>query len=298
MKRIVAVLAAILTMVAGAACASSDPLQAGDGAADGAAIVVGSADFPESELLMEIYAEALRQAGLEVVTKPRLGSREITNVAVQDGSIAVIPEYSGNLLRSFDPDSTVTEAGAVYLALQQALPAGLEVLEQSRAEDSDVLVVTQQTSQSLGLISMDQLGPHCGQLTLGAAGEWSSRWRDQIAQLYGCTFREILSTDPSGPVTLQALRSGAAQIVNLFTTSPDIAANGWVELADPRDMYPAQRVVPLVRSGVLGPAGISALNEVSAALTTEQLTEFNRRILQERAVPADLAKEFVAAQHP
>ncbi|HEX2264536.1 MAG TPA: ABC transporter substrate-binding protein, partial [Pseudonocardiaceae bacterium] len=232
--------------------------------------------------------------GIQVQTRPRLGSREITNVAVRDGSITVMPEYSGNLLQSVDPNATATAADEVYAALQRSLPQGLEVLEQSAAEDSDVLVVTQQTAATLGLTSMDQLGPHCGQLTLGAAGEWPGRWKDKIAQIYGCTFREILSTDVAGPVTLEALRSGDAEIVNLNTTSPDIAAHGWVELADPKNMYPAQRILPLVRAGALNQAGVDALNEVSAALTTENLTELNQRMLQERAVPADLAKDFVS----
>jgi osmoprotectant transport system substrate-binding protein len=274
-----------------AACGSGNPL-AGGGSRG--AIVVGSADFAESELLMEIYAAALRKTGVEVQTRPRLGSREITNAAVQDGSITVMPEYSGNLLQSVDPNATATAADEVYAALQRSLPQGLEVLEQSAAEDSDVLVVTQQTAATLRLTSMDQLGPHCGQLTLGAAGEWPGRWKDKIAQIYGCTFREILSTDVAGPVTLEALRSGNAQIVNLNTTSPDIAANGWVELADPKNMYPAQRLLPLVRVGTLSQAGVDALNEVSAALTTEILTELNQRMLRERAVPADLAKDFVS----
>ncbi len=288
MTRIAALIMAAL--VAGTACGSGNPLDGGGG---GDTIVVGSADFPESVLLMEIYAAALREAGIEVQTRPRLGSREITNVAVQDGSITAIPEYSGNLLQSIDPNATATAADDVYAALQRSLPQGLEVLEQSAAEDSDVLVVTQQTAQDLGLTSMDQLGPRCGQLTLGAAGEWPGRWQDKIAQVYGCTFRQIVRTDPAGPVTLEALRSGQAQIVNLFTTSPDIAANQWVELADPKDMYPAQRILPLVRAGTLNQAGVDALNQVSAALTTENLTELNRRIVEERAVPADLAKDFV-----
>ena len=293
MRRIVALMVGAGLMTAGlTACGSGDPLTgSGDGSA--AQTVVGSANFAESELLMEIYAEALRQAGIEVDTRPRLGTREITNVAVADGSITVMPEYSGNLLQSFDPAATATAPDEVYEALQQALPDGLEVLEQSPAEDSDVLVVTQQTAQALGLSSMDQLGPVCGQLTLGAAGEWRARWQDKIAQVYGCTFREIVSNDAGGPVTLEALRGGQVQVVNLFTTSPDIAANGWVALADPRNMYPAQRILPLVRAGALSEAGVDALNDVSAKLTTEQLTELNRRVIEDRAVPAELAKEFV-----
>ncbi len=59
-------------------------------------------------------------------------------------------------------------------------------------------------------------------------------------------------------------------------------------------LYPAQRILPLVRAGVLNQAGVDALNAVSAALTTDKLTELNRRVIQERAVPADLAKEFVS----
>jgi osmoprotectant transport system substrate-binding protein len=291
MTRIVTLVMAVVLAAAVAACGSGNPLAGGG---NGNAIVVGSADFAESELLMEIYAAALRKAGIEVQTRPRLGSREITNVAVQDGSITVMPEYSGNLLQSVDPNATATAADEVYAALQRSLPQGLEVLEQSAAEDSDVLVVTQQTAATLGLTSMDQLGPHCGQLTLGAAGEWPGRWKDKIAQIYGCTFREIRSTDVAGPVTLEALRSGDVQVVNLNTTSPDIAAHGWIELADPKNMYPAQRILPLVRAGALSQAGVDALNEVSAVLTTEILTELNQRMLQERAVPADLAKDFVS----
>jgi osmoprotectant transport system substrate-binding protein len=291
MTRLVALVMAVLMAAAVTACGSGNPLAGGG---SGGAIVVGSADFAESELLMEIYAAALRKAGIEVQTRPRLGSREITNVAAQDGSITVMPEYSGNLLQSVDPNVTATAADEVYAALQRSLPQGLEVLEQSAAEDSDVLVVTQQTAATRGLTSMDQLGPHCGQLTLGAAGEWPGRWKDKIAQVYGCTFREVLSTDVAGPVTLEALRSGDAQVVNLNTTSPDIVAHGWVELADPKNMYPAQRIVPLVRAGALNQAGVDALNEVSATLTTEKLTELNRRMVQDRAVPADLAKDFVS----
>jgi osmoprotectant transport system substrate-binding protein len=277
--RIASLIMTILVSTAIVSCGSANPP---DGDESGSTVVIGSADFAESELLMEIYAAALRKAGIEVTTHPRLGSREITNPALADGSITVMPEYSGNLLHSFDPQATATVAADVYAALQQSLPKDLEVLDQSEAEDSDVLVVTPQTAAALQLTSMDQLGPRCPQFTLG-----------KIAQIYGCTFREIRSTDTAGPVTLEALRSGQLQVADLFTTSPDITTNQWVELADPKHMFPAQRILALVRAGVLNQASIDALNKVSATLTTAKLTELNRRITQERAVPADLAKDFV-----
>jgi osmoprotectant transport system substrate-binding protein len=288
--RIASLIMAVLVSTAIVSCGSANPP---DGGGSEGTVVVGSADFAESELLMEIYAAALRKAGIEVTTHPRLGSREITNPALADGSITVMPEYSGNLLYSLDPQATATAAADVYAALQRSLPKDLEVLDQSEAADSDVLVVTPQTAEAFQLARMDQLGPHCPQFTLGAASEWSARWKDKIAQIYGCTFRDIRSTDTAGPATLEALRSGQSQVVNLLTTSPDIATNQLVELADPKRMFPAQRIVALVRAGVLNQASIDALNKVSATLTTAKLTELNRRIIQERAVPAGLAKDFV-----
>lgn len=136
---------------------------------------------------------------------------EITNRALADGSTTVTPEYTGNLLHFLDPASTAATADDVYAALRKALPPTLQVLQQSTAEDADVLVVTQRTSASLGLASMAALAPHCPQPTLGAAGERPARWKDKIASVYGCTFRQILSTDAGGPVTLETLRSGQAQ---------------------------------------------------------------------------------------
>ena len=41
-------------------------------------------------------------------------------------------------------------------------------------------------------VSNISLVQHCPQLILGAAGEWPARWKDKIAQVYGCTFRQIL----------------------------------------------------------------------------------------------------------
>src|SRR5580704_5073853 len=95
--RIASLIMTVLVSTVLVSCGSANPPDEGG---SGGTVVVGSADFAESELLMEIYAAALRKAGIKVTIRPRLGSREITNPALADGSITVMPEYSGNLLRS------------------------------------------------------------------------------------------------------------------------------------------------------------------------------------------------------
>ncbi|MCP3800573.1 ABC transporter substrate-binding protein [Allokutzneria sp. A3M-2-11 16] len=288
MKRTMAVVAAAALVLTGC---GGDPLKGGGGAAGGQ-IVIGSADFSESELLMHIYAGALTNAGVQVTTKPRVGSREVLVKALQDKSLAVVPEYSGNLLQYFDKQNPAAQPDEVVAALKQKVPGGLEVLEKAAAEDSDALVVSKDLANQ-GIRSIADLGPKCSQYVLGAAGEWKDRWPAKIAQLYGCTFKEIKTTDAAGPVTVEALKSGQVQVANLFTTASAISANGFVALEDPKRLYPAQNILPLIRSEALDAKGKAALNKVSAALTTDKLVALNKRIEIDKETVADVAKEFV-----
>lgn len=125
--------------------------------ASGVTLTVGSANFPESVVLAEIYAEALKDQGAKTSTKLNIGAREVYIPGLKDGSIDLIPEYSGSILQYFDTKATATSPDAVYAALQKALPTGLTVLNQSAAQDSDAIVVTKATAEKYGLTSIADL---------------------------------------------------------------------------------------------------------------------------------------------
>lgn len=285
-------IAAVAGLAVLAGCGGDDPLEPSQ-TGEGSEIVVGSADFAENVLLAEIYAGALRGAGAKVSTKLRVGTRETIVKGLQDKSLAVVPEYTGNLLAYLDETATQTQPDDVYSALRSKLPADLAVLDRSVAEDSDVLVVTQQTAQQQNLNTVEDLAPRCGELVLGAAGEWKERWEAKIKELYGCTFKSIQTTDAGGPVTVEALKNGQVQVANLFTTSSAIEANGFKQLEDTKRMYPAQNVVPLLRADALNDAQKDALNRVSSALNTEQLTQLVSRVEVDKENAADVAADFL-----
>ncbi len=125
--------------------------------ASGVTLTVGSANFPESVVLAEIYAEALKDEGATISTKLNIGAREVYVPGLKDGSIDLIPEYSGSILQYLDAKATATSSADVYAALQKALPTGLTVLNQSEAEDSDAVVVTKATAEKYGLTSIADL---------------------------------------------------------------------------------------------------------------------------------------------
>lgn len=113
------------------ACGSANPLGAGSASGDLRTLVVGSADFPESKIIGEIYAQALEANGFTVGRQFGIGSRETYIPAVRDHSIDLVPEYTGNLLQYFDPKTTVTTPDDVELALYRALPGDLSILNPS-----------------------------------------------------------------------------------------------------------------------------------------------------------------------
>ncbi len=136
--------------------ASQSLSTAGSGAA-GVKLTVGSANFPESVLLAQIYAGALRAQGAKITTKLNIGSREKYVPGLKDGSIDLMPEYNGSILQFLDKTATATTPDDVLAALQKAVPSNLIVLDQSKAQDSDAIVVTQKTADKYGLKSIADL---------------------------------------------------------------------------------------------------------------------------------------------
>jgi osmoprotectant transport system substrate-binding protein len=123
----------------------------------GVSLTVGSANFPENTILGTIYAVALQATGATVKTQFNIGAREKYVPALQDGSIDLIPEYSGSILRYFDKNATATTEADVEAALKSKLPSKLTVLAAAPAQDNDAIVVTKATADKYSLTSIADL---------------------------------------------------------------------------------------------------------------------------------------------
>ncbi|WP_199543499.1 ABC transporter substrate-binding protein [Prauserella sp. PE36] len=289
-RRLLAMVAAVGLL----ATACGNPLEGGAEGGPSGEIIIGASDVGESLLLAQIYAGALRNAGAENVTvRPPVGGREVVVKALEDRSLSLVPEYSGNLLQYFDENSQATTPEEVHAELRQKLPEQFEVLEAAPAENSDEMVVRRELADQ-GIRTVSDLAPRCGELVFGGPGQWADRWQAKIKELYGCEFKEIRTTDTGGPVTVEALRSDEVQVADLFSTSSTIRSNGFVTLEDDKDMFPAQNIVPFVAKGTLSEREVRALNAVSAALTTEKLTDLNVEFTEQKRNPLDIAEDFLA----
>ena len=293
-------LAAVLTAIVPLSACGGDPTSGG-GSGDSSTIVIGSANFPESELIAEMYAQALEAEDVEVERKFNIGARELYLKALQDGSIDLLPEYNGALLAALSEGGEVPQdvstPDEVYDALQDVLPKGIETLEQSAAEDKDSLTVTSETASKYDLKTIDDLKPVGDKLVLGGGPEFAERYQGVVGlkEVYGITFKSFKPLDPGGPLTKAALKKNDIQVANLFSTDSTIETDNLVMLEDTKNLFLAQNVLPLVRSSKVDGKVEDALNEVSAALTTENLTEYLAKVQVDKQDTSTVAKDFLSA---
>jgi osmoprotectant transport system substrate-binding protein len=301
--KIALTVAATAALLATAACGSSNnnnPLAASSSSSSSSggsgSITVGSADFPESALLAEIYAGALKAKGIQVAEKLNIGAREAYIPALQDGSIDLIPEYTGVLTQYFNKNAKATDSDGVYAELKASLPATLMVLDKSAAEDKDSVAMKKSTADKLGVKSISDLVGKSQNLTLGGPPEWKTRLTGApgLQKVYGVVFKEFRPLDAGGPLTVQALKNGQVDAADLFTTDPNIAANNFVTLEDPKSLFAAQNVVPLITKSKSNPTIESALNAVSAKLDTATLAALLSEVVVQKKDPSAVAQEFLS----
>src|ERR1700723_264826 len=275
------------------ASSGSNPLSGGGASGS---VVVGSANFPESELLAEVYAIALQDKGVKATTKLNIGDREVYYPQVVKGAITIFPEYNGALLSGeVDKTSTAKTTAEVDAALTAKLPSSLEILNPAPAQASDALTVTAATAAKYHLKSIADLKPYASGWVLGAPSEFKTR-PDGIAGLKatsGLTFKSFDPLDESGPLTLAALTGGKVQVADVFTTTPQIITDPLVSLADPKFNFAAQNVIPLVYKADATSTITDTLNAVSAKLTTAALLQMDNAVTIDKANYDTVATAFL-----
>ena len=284
---------AAVAALAFSGCASSDPLTGGGESSAPASdtIVIGSQAYYSNEIIAEIYAQALEGAGFTVDRKFNIGPREAIIPAVQDGTIQLTPEYTGNLLQYFDKTTTARTTDEVYAALKKALPEGLAVLDQSPATDQDSYNVTAAFAAEHNLKSIGDLAG-ISPLVLGGPPELEQRpyGPTGLKEKYGVdvTFRATADT------TVDELVAGNIQVANVYSAEPDIKTKNLVTLADPKGLFLASHVVPLVNAAFPSDAA-DVINKISAALTPDGLVALNVESKVHQKSSKDIAAAWLKA---
>jgi osmoprotectant transport system substrate-binding protein len=272
----------------------------GDGTKEGPTITVGSTNFGEQLITAEIYAQILEDNGYRVERSFNLGPREVVNPALKSGEIDLLVEYTGSLL-TFEGGTPTADHDATYDAMTAAIADdGLVALAYAPAEDKNGFVVTAATAAALGVTKVSDLAAHNGTLVLGGPPECPQRPLCLLGlqDTYGLAFEAFRPLDSGGPITVAALEGGEIDVAVLYTSDGVIAAKGFVLLEDDRNLQPAENIVPVTTDEIIAAYGddlVTLIDSVTAAITTAELSELNKRYSIDATDADVLAREWLVA---
>lgn len=299
---------AITPLLALAGCAGDEALESEGGGSGGGEVVIGGQNYAEMQIMSQMYAALLEDAGYDVTLK-LVESRDVYAPQMQKGKVDISADYLSSMteflnkqengpdaepVASNDPDDTVEELRKL------AEPTGIEPLEPAEAQDANAFAVTEEFAEKNDLTTMSDLAALGKPVTLAAAEDCSQR--DDCAlgleDVYGL---DITKVEPLGfgtAGTKDALKSGEVTLGQVGTSDATLEELGLVLLEDDKQLQNAENLVPMVNSEFLDahPDVADILNEMSAGLTTDDLATMIGKVDLERQLPDDVAREYLESK--
>ncbi|MER6777288.1 MULTISPECIES: ABC transporter substrate-binding protein [unclassified Streptomyces] len=288
---------------------ASAPSDSGSGSAKGK-VVIGAAGFTESNVLAELYAQVLKDAGYST-SITTVNNRELYEPSLEKGEIDVVPEYAATLAEFLNakvngpkapeekPVASSDVAATVAGLEKLAAPLGLKALPAGPAVDQNAFAVSKEFAQKNNLKTLSDLGKSGLKVKIAAGDECAVRpfCAPGLKKAYGI---DVSGIDPKGvgtPQSKQAVKDGVDQLALTTTTDATLDTFGLVLLEDDKKLQNADNVLPVVNAKDAGsPEIAAALDKLTKVLTTADLVELNKQVDAQREKPADAAKAYLKAK--
>ena len=298
MKKVIALLLAASMTMALAACGGGQQASSGEaGSGETKSVVVGSKDFTENEIVAEIYALALEDAGFKVERKMNIAG-SVVHTSITSAEIDLYPEYTGTGLISILGMEALTDQDEVYNTVKEAYNEQFNItwLDYAQANDGQGLFISRKASDEYGITNISQLQANVDKLRFCSQGEFDER-EDGIpglTKLYG-EFNWKSSKIYDNGLKWEVVDKDEADVAPAYTTEARLTeTDKFVLLEDDKHMWPPYNLAPIVRNEVLEqyPEIADVLNKVSATLDTETITKLNALVDIEGEEYEDVAADF------
>ena len=283
---------------------SSTSAAAGASGSGDKTLVVGGANFTEMSVMEQLYGQLLAKNGYTVSYK-QVDNREIYEPALEQGQIDVVPDYAATLANFISKktggtgDIATADANETVQKMQPLLSKlGLTALTPSPAKDNNAFAVTKKYAQANNLKTLSDLGKLGKPIVLAATTECPDRpfCQPGLEKTYGMKISKVLPLGFGSPQAKEAVTSGKADLVLTGTTDATLDQLGLVLLEDDKGLQQADNIVPVVSKKANTPEVKTLLDKLSAALTTQDLTQLNAKVDAQRQTAQQVAKDFLASK--
>jgi osmoprotectant transport system substrate-binding protein len=291
--------AVVLALAAGCGSSSSSGSSSTPSSGvDGTSVTIADKGFTESQIVAQLYAQALEAQGYKPTVKS-LGSSDIADAAVKKGDIDLYPEYTGTAYGVILKKTDVPGKAAEYQAIKTAYASsGLTTLTPSPYSNDNRVACTQDAVDKYGLRTLSDLGKASGNIVYSANPEHLTR-SDGLPLLkkeYGVNFKDVKSVALN--LRYKPIEDGQAQCVYAFGTDPQIAKDKLVLLEDDKGKFQglAYENFPVINTAFFTaqpPVFQQTLDKVDALLTQQAITQLNASVDLDKEDPADVAGTFL-----
>ncbi|MGH8876272.1 MAG: glycine betaine ABC transporter substrate-binding protein [Stackebrandtia sp.] len=198
-------------------------------------LVVGHANYTESEIVANLYSIALDAAGFSTELKD-VGNRETYLTSLKDNDFQLIPEYAASLTETLNPDPDADSAkdpiadSDIDKTLKTLKPfakdAGLSLGDPAEASSQNAYVVTEAFAKKNKVKTLSDFAEKCSGKASSLAGpaECPDRVYCQLGleQTYGIEFGKFNSLD-IGTGSKQSVSTGESTVGTVVTTDSALA---------------------------------------------------------------------------
>lgn len=268
---------------------------------------VGSKLIAEQQVLAEMHALLLENAGFRIERRFSIGPTEVIHPALVAGEVDLYPEYTGTALLDVLRLPTQTDPLEVFntVAREYASRFNLAWLAPANINNTQAIALTKARAGELRIVTMSDFARVAAEraaqgtpLVLAGPAEFETRNDGLLGfrAVYGETPLTFVPVDSSE--RYQQLTAGLADAVVAFGTDGEVNGYDLATLIDDKQWLPPYQVAPVVRQTVLdrAPAIREALNPLATRLSDDVLREMNFRVTVEGEPAADVAREFLVRE--
>lgn len=271
----------------------------------GKPVTVSSKKFTEQVILGELYAQALADKGWKVEKKLDLGSEQIMDKSLRDGSIDIYPEYTGTAFIAIlkrDPEDAPNSADETYRIVsnyyENRKDTPMKMLEDVNYDNNYGIVMKTDKAKELGIETLEDLARESDKLIFSSYSEFQNR-SDGFPNMQknyddGFDFKDIKIINDLG-IRYNALAEDEADVGIGFTTDGQLASPKLRVIEDTKKIWPIYHVAPVTTQKFLkaNPKAEQVLNEVTSSLTAEKMRALNGAVDLEQEDPEDVAQQHL-----